>query len=121
MPVRPSSYAPRNENDSVVIWCPAYAADRFVHFARDATSGAWMLRDYVSGMGLSHNDSHLTVAQIEQATTHDEYPPYHNSDNLADWKLYLTLRTDALRRQNRLNHSLTAAPNPASGTWRPLR
>ena len=78
-----------------------------------------MIRDFIAGQRLENGDSRLNVAQIEADANHDEYPPWHNADNAADWSVYLTLRTTAVFQLRRVPVA-QAPPNAASGNWRGL-
>jgi hypothetical protein len=120
VPVNAANYDHRGAgNYGIVVRCPNLVGDRLVYFDHNATRGSWVIRDFITGQRLENSDSHLTVAQIEADANYDEFPPWYNAVNTADWSIYLTLRTTAVFRLGGAAVS-TAAPNPASGTWRPL-
>jgi hypothetical protein len=106
-------------NYVTIIWCPSHVGARFAHFDRNLQTGGWVIRDYVTRRQLSNKDSQLTIAQIEEATQRDEFPPFHQYSQIGDWEIYLRLRSKTVAKQHRLRFS-TAAPNPASGNWRRL-
>jgi len=119
MPVNRANYDPRGGgNDGIVVRCSNLVANRLVYFDYNVARGSWVIRDFIAGVQLENSDSHLTVTQIEADTDYDEFPPWHNARNTADWQVYLTLRTTAVFRLRA--PPPTAPPNPASGTWRPL-
>lgn len=76
MPINPNSYSRRgNNNLGAVVRCPNLVADRLVYFDHDSVTGAWVIRDFISGLKLDNHKSSLTVAQIEADADYDEYPP----------------------------------------------
>ena len=120
MPVNPNNSDHHGGgNYVIIIWSPTHVGERFTHFDRNPQTGSWVIRDYITGWQLSSNDSRLTIAEIEQATERDEYPPFHPYSESQDWEAYLRLRSMAVSRQHGLPYS-TTPPNPNSGNWQPL-
>ncbi len=115
MPIRQASYSHRgNNNYGAVIHCPSLVADRLIYFDHDSTTGSWVIRDFIGDVRLDNHHSSLTVAQIEAAATYDEHPPWHNVQNKADWRVYLTLRTTAVFPERPVP---TVASNPGPEGW----
>ena len=120
MAVNLNNYNPRgNNNVGIVVRCPNLVADRLVYFDRDSQTGSWVIRDFISGQQLDHLDSHLTVANIEADANHDEFPPWHNAQNLDDWRIYLSLRTTAVFALRMISTALPNAPLVLGGPCRP--
>lgn len=120
MPVNANNYGSRGGvNSGIVIKCPNLVADRLVYFDCNAESGAWVIRDFIGECKLENRDSHLTIADIEQASVFDEYPPWRNveTENHSNWKSYLLMRTTAAFHTRTVS---TDPPNNDSGGWRPL-
>lgn len=119
MPVNPNNYDHRGAgNYGIVVRCPTIVGDRLVYFDHNRQRGSWVIRDFITRHQLSNNESTLTVAQIEADANQDEFPPWFNAINIAEWEVYLRLRTTAVF-QLRANPS-TATPNRASGSWQPI-
>jgi hypothetical protein len=80
-------------NYGIVLRCPNIVADdRLVYFDQNRERGIWVLRDFVGEHKLDHNNSPLSVAQIEADAIYDEFPIWCAvEDQPADWKTYLTL------------------------------
>ena len=120
MPVTRSNYDHRGGgNYGIVVRCPNVVADRLVYFDYNDRRGTWVIRDFIMGQRLEAGDSHLTIDRIESDANYDEFPPWHNSVHIADWAVYLALRTTAVFGLGAAGIS-TAPPNTLSGTWRPL-
>jgi hypothetical protein len=121
MPINPANYGSRGGNLAIVLLCPnIVAGDHLVYFDYNKTEH-WVIRDLIAGQRLDNYHSQVTVAQIIADATHDEAPPWLNvEENPAEWRLYLELRTTALRKLNR-SLAATERPNPASGDWQPIR
>jgi len=124
MPLNSENYGSRGGNLAIVLRCPNIVADdHLVYFDHNRQTRNWVIRDFIAGKRLDNfqpQHSNLTIEQIEADATHSETPPWLSVENHpADWQMYLTHRTTALRR---LNGPLRAfqQPNPASGTWQPL-
>ncbi len=120
MPINPANSDHHGSGNYVIIvWCPTVVGERFVHFGRNPTTGAWAIRDYVTGWQLSNHHSPLTIQQIEDDSQRDEFPAFHPHTRTQDWEAYLRLRSMAVSRQQDLSYS-TAPPPMASGAWQPL-
>ena len=118
MPVDPANSNHHGRgNYVIIIWCPAHFGQRFVHFDRNPTSEAWVIRDYIAGQQLSNHDSPLSIAEIEADTQRDEFPPFHPETSTSDWEAYLRLRSMAVSRQHGLDYSVTRNASPP---WRVL-
>lgn len=101
-----------------IVHCPKICGDRLLHLSQDGPE-SWVLRDYVMGLQLSHapapapshSDCHLDA--IELQVVWSEPPPYYAFHHLADWAVYLKLRTLAFHQRE----PLAIAPNSDFGTW----
>src|SRR5579864_1452704 len=114
MPLNPGNYDHRGGgNYGIVVLCPnIVAADRLVYFDHNKDRGSWVIRDFVAGHRLDDQHSGLTVAQIEQDATYDEFPAWLNAEqNPVDWRTYLMLRTTAVLRVR--GPIRPGTPNPA--------
>ena len=115
MAVNQNNYASRGGNLAIVLRCPQIVADdRLVHFDYNKKTGHWVIRDFLARRRLDNYNSILTVAQMEEDATYDEYPVWCNVEEPATWRAYLSLRTTAVLRLNGELGS-TVAPNPSSG------
>ena len=118
------NYSTRNGRLAAVLLCPTIVAnDHLVYFDYDTKSLHWVIRDFITGQRLDNfnNDSRLTVRQIEEDATYAESPAWLAVlGNIAEWRNYLMLRTTAVLDSHR-SLGATNPPNPASGTWQPLR
>ena len=118
MPVNHANYNHRGGgNYGIVVRCPNLVSDRLVYFDHNVRRQTWVIRDFITYRRLENNDSQLDIAQIEADANHDEFPPWHNVVNTADWALYLSLRTTAVFGLGAAGVN-TTGPNPASGFWR---
>ena len=114
MPVSQTNYDHRGAgNYGVVVRCPNIVGDRLVYFDYNSQRHSWVIRDFVTGLQLSNNVSTLTIPQIEADANYDEFPPWFNVINNADWSVYLSLRTSAVFQLRSL--PTASPPNPASG------
>jgi hypothetical protein len=120
MPVNPEHYRTRGGNLAIVLCCPTIVSPaRLVYFDHNPV-GSWVIRDFLSGLWLDNEASHLTVAAIEQDAVYSEPPPWCSVENdPQDWRLYLELRTTVYtgQRNRRIN---IEPPYLASDRWRPL-
>lgn len=117
MPVTQANYDHRGGgNYGIVMRCPNIVGDRLVYFDYNAQRHSWVIRDFISGLSLSNNDSQLTVPQIEFDANHDEFPPWRDVSYQMEWATYLFLRTSAQFRLGAL--PTITQPNPVSGRWR---
>ena len=65
MPVDKSNYNNRGGgNYGIVVRCPNLIGDRLVYFDHNTQRGTWVVRDNITGLQLSNNTSHLSVADI---------------------------------------------------------
>jgi len=104
-------------NHVILIWNPIHVGERFAHFNRNTISGSWVIRDYITGWFLSNATSPLTIAQIEQETVRDAFPPFHQYTHNDDWNAFLRLMSLAFSKQNGVPYSVTA-PLPIAGWQR---
>lgn len=122
MPVNSANYNHRGGgNFGIVLRCPLIVGpDRLVYFDHNKDRGTWVIRDFISWQRLDNLHSSLSVDQIEQDATYDEFPIWCNAEeNPEDWRTYLTFRTTAVLRLKQPPRSLVA-PNPRSGEWMPI-
>ena len=64
MPINPANSDHHGcGNYVILVWCPTVVGERFVPFGRNPTTGAWAIRDYVTGWQLSNHNSHLSIRQ----------------------------------------------------------
>lgn len=105
-------------NYGIVVRCPNIVGDRLIYFDHNAERQSWVIRDFITEQQLSNHESTLTVAQIEEDADHNEFPPWFNAENIAEWKAYLILRTTAVFRLR--STPVITPPNPASGNWQTM-
>jgi hypothetical protein len=62
-------------NFGIVLICPNIVApDRLVYFDHNKERSTWVIRDFITGQRLDNGHSTVTVADIEQDATYDEFP-----------------------------------------------
>lgn len=119
MPVNQTNYDHRGGgNYGIVVRCSNIVGNRLVYFDHNAQRHSWVIRDFMTGQQLSNNESTLTVSQIEADADFDEFPPWSNVENLAEWTAYMSLRTTAVFQLR--TSPETSLPNPDSGNWQNL-
>lgn len=120
MPVNHENYSQRGGgNLGIVLRCPNLVADRLVYFDYNIDRGSWVIRDFLTGRRLDNSHSDLTIPQIEEDATYDEYPPWCSVEREPDdWRTYLRLRSTTVFRLG--GFRAMEAPSQRSGQWQPL-
>lgn len=117
----PIEYSDHAGSRVAVVCCPEICANRLLHLSQ-LDEKSWVIRDFITGKYLRRapapnpSFSEYGLSQIESLVTYSEWPPFHNCENVNDWKAYLTLRTMAVQRRNPSQDP----PNGVYGEWRDI-
>jgi hypothetical protein len=108
-------------NWGIVVRLRNLVGNRLVYFDYNSETQGWVIRDFIVGRKLDHENSSLSIKNIEEDADMDEFPPWLNvHTEAAEWEVYLKNRTIAVLGLH--NHPIsTDSPNRAADKWLPLK